>query len=73
MTLPSSPPKPKELKNGRYTLVRTLGEGSQGETYEAYDNGVRSVEVETARRPDNLVDEWNRYVASARAGETSSA
>ena len=35
----SSPPEPKDLKNGRYTLLRRLGEGSQGETYEARDNG----------------------------------
>ena len=57
--------EPKELKNGRYTLLRQLGEGSQGETYEARDNGVSQARP----RPQALVDEWNAYVAKARTGE----
>ena len=64
---PSSPPKPKELKDGRYTLLRQLGEGSQGETYEARDNGPDRDRQRP--RPEALIDEWNKYVERARGGE----
>lgn len=67
----SSPPapQPKTLKSGRYTLHRTLGRGSQAETYEARDNGV------ARERPSagGLEGEWRRYVARARRGETPDA
>jgi serine/threonine protein kinase len=64
----SAPPsaKPKTLRDGRYTLNRTIGTGSQAETYEARDNGV-------LRAPGRLVDEWQRYVTRARRGETPNA
>ena len=62
-----SPPEPKDLKNGRYTLLRRLGEGSQGETYEARDNGISREQPRP--RPGALVEEWNAYVAKARTGE----
>ncbi|MBX3223421.1 MAG: serine/threonine protein kinase [Labilithrix sp.] len=66
MTAPSPPPPTdKELKDGRYTLLRRLGEGSQGETFEARDNGVRRERP----RPEALADEFRRYVTRARAGE----
>lgn len=59
--------QPKELKAGRYVLVRTLGEGSQGETYEAVDNlADRSSHA-------HLADQWVRYVRRARAGEDPQA
>ncbi len=66
---PSSPPQPKELKDGRYTLLRRLGEGSQGETYEARDNGPERERPRGRPRPEALVTDWNEYVAKARAGE----
>ncbi|MBX3212930.1 MAG: serine/threonine protein kinase [Labilithrix sp.] len=69
MTPPSSPPpKNKELKDGRYTLLRRLGEGSQGETYEARDNGLARGRRERPR-PEALADDFQRYVTRARAGE----
>jgi Protein kinase domain len=58
-------PEEKTLRNGRYTLNRKIGAGSQAETYEARDNGV-------VRAPGALVDEWQRYVTRARRGETPS-
>jgi serine/threonine protein kinase len=66
VTSPSSPPNGTELKGGRYTLVRRLGEGSQGETYEARDNGIAPARP----RPEALVEDFRRYVARARDGET---
>ncbi|MBX3197733.1 MAG: serine/threonine protein kinase [Labilithrix sp.] len=73
MTSPSSPPpKDKELKGGRYTLLRRLGEGSQGETYEARDNGARRGHRERPR-PEALADDFQRYVTRARAGEPRGA
>ncbi len=41
-----------DIKGGRYTLLRRLGEGSQGETFEARDNGP----------VEPLVDQWRKYV-----------
>lgn len=68
MPSPSSPPPktPKTLKGGRYTLNRTLGVGSQAETYEARDHGVAT----DRPAPGGLVDEWQRYVTRARRGDT---
>ncbi|MBX3229889.1 MAG: serine/threonine protein kinase [Labilithrix sp.] len=50
-----------DLRDGRYTLVRRLGEGSQGETWEAIDRGA------ARGRTGTLTDQWRRYVE--RAGE----
>ena len=72
MTTSSSPPpnqNERELKDGRYTLLRRLGEGSQGETYEAQDNGAHSTRQRP--RPEALVDDFHRYVSRARAGVTT--
>lgn len=66
----SESPPPKELKDGRYTLLRRLGEGSQGETYEARDNGTTRERERQRPRPGALVEDWNKYVARARTGET---
>jgi serine/threonine protein kinase len=44
----------KELRRGRYVLVKQLGEGSQGETWEAIDRGE-------ARTP-SLNEKWQKYV-----------
>jgi hypothetical protein len=57
---------PIELKRGRYTLVRPLGEGSQGETWEGRDNGVPPGRP----APENLAEDFDRYVRRARAGHT---
>lgn len=43
-------------------LLRTLGEGTQGETYEAIDNGAAPNDT---KRAGNLADEWSRYVRRA--------
>jgi serine/threonine protein kinase len=53
-------------------LVRTLGEGSQGETYEAIDVGDPPT---AGAAPDPtkkklLVDEWDRYVRAAKSSST---
>ena len=57
---------PKTLRDGRYTLNRTLGTGSQAETFEARDNGI------TRGRPaaGELAADWQRYVSRASRGET---
>ncbi|MBX3259018.1 MAG: serine/threonine protein kinase [Labilithrix sp.] len=49
-------------------MLRRLGEGSQGETYEARDNGVARGRPERPR-PEALADDFQRYVTRARAGE----
>ena len=51
----------KELKGGRYTLIRKLGEGSQGETYEATDNGSSASDA-------SLAEKWVRYVRDQKTG-----
>ena len=51
----------KELKGGRYTLIRKLGEGSQGETYEATDNGSSASDAP-------LAEKWVRYVRDQKTG-----
>ena len=45
----------KELRGGRYALVKQLGEGSQGETWEAIDRGE-------SRQP-SLNEQWQKYVS----------
>jgi serine/threonine protein kinase len=45
----------KELRRGRYVLVKQLGEGSQGETWEAIDRGE-------ARTP-SLNEKWQKYLS----------
>ena len=67
--MPSSPPKDRVLKGGRYTLLRQLGEGSQGETFEARDNGKERERP----RPAALAEDWKRYVERARAGGAGGA
>lgn len=51
-----------DLRNGRYTLLRALGEGSQAETWEARDNG------KAAERPDpaSLAKDFDTYVRRAK-------
>ena|GEM_PF-584845 len=71
MTSPATPPDPnasKLLRGGRYTLVRKLGEGSQGETYEAIDHGVGREARKREARAVPLVDKWARYVREQRSG-----
>jgi hypothetical protein len=58
----------EELRNGRYALVRQLGEGSQGETWEAVDRGS------TKRGASfNLSDQWSDYVKSSGKPKASRA
>ncbi len=63
----SPPTPPKELKGGRYALLRKLGEGSQGETHEAIDNGAGPVGRKVAMRDATLADRWARYVREQRS------
>jgi serine/threonine protein kinase len=59
----------RELREGRYVLVRTLGEGAQGETYEAIDNGPGPRAADPAKKRF-LVEEWQRYIATAKGTKT---
>ena len=68
MTTPLDPNASKALRGGRYTLVRKLGEGSQGETYEAIDQGVGPEALQRAARGAPLVDKWARYVREQKSG-----
>ena len=71
MTSPATPPDPnasKLLRGGRYTLIGKLGEGSQGETYEAMDHGIGPEARKRAARAAPLVDKWARYVREQRSG-----
>lgn len=49
------------LRNGRYELVRTLGEGTQAETWEALDTGSKA----------SLGNAWEGYIAAAKTGKTA--
>jgi len=66
----SSSPAPQEeqVKGGRYSLLRQLGEGTQGETFEARDNGHAPPPAARGKKP--LQQQWNQYVATARGNET---
>ena len=59
----------KTLRDGRYTLNRTIGTGSQAETFEARDNGV----VPSRPAPGRLGEEFQKYVARARRGDPPTA
>ena len=65
---PNAPPAIRVLRGGRYSLVRKLGEGSQGETYEAIDQGVGPEARQRAARAAPLVDKWARYVREQHSG-----
>jgi serine/threonine protein kinase len=56
------------LKDGRYSLLRKLGEGSQGQTYEAMDHGVGPAARKRAARGAPLADQFSRYVRAQKSG-----
>jgi len=60
--------EPKLLKGGRYALLRKLGEGSQGQTYEAMDHGIGPEARKRAVRDAPLADQWSRYVRAQKSG-----
>jgi serine/threonine protein kinase len=71
VTSPATPPEPEEpklLRGGRYALLRKLGEGSQGQTYEAMDHGVGPDARRRAARAAPLADKWSRYVREQKSG-----
>ena len=54
-----------EIRGGRYALVRQLGEGAQGETWEAIDRGES--------RTPSLGEQWSKYVEERGAPKRSRA
>jgi serine/threonine protein kinase len=51
-----------DLRNGRYTLLCPLGEGSQAETWEARDNGASGSKPD----PANLARDFDTFVRRAK-------
>ena len=74
VTSPAKPPppptleQPKRLREGRYALLRKLGEGSQGQTYEAMDHGIGPEARARAARGAPLADQFSRYVRAQKSG-----
>ncbi len=58
----------KVIRGGRYALLGKLGEGSQGETYEAIDHGTGPEAQKRAASAAPLVDKWARYVREQKSG-----
>jgi serine/threonine protein kinase len=50
------------LRNGRYTLLRTLGEGSQAETWEARDNAAAAKKP----NPAHLAKDFDTFVRRSK-------
>jgi serine/threonine protein kinase len=65
----SSASPPKTLRDGRYVLLHVLGEGSQAETYEARDTTLDPTPKSARPNPEELLQDWNRYVSRARSGK----
>ena len=61
------PDEPHDVLGGRYTLLRRLGEGSQGATWEARDNGPGA----SRPAPERLTADFHAYVKRAREGDAA--
>lgn len=57
-----------ELRGGKYTLLRLLGEGSQGSTWEGRDDGAPA----THPSPAKLASDFDAFVKRAERGHTPS-